>query len=148
VREFKFTHANFLLPDEPRLELSVYKRGNYADTDANEGVGKIPLVTMYGSDMPGFILRPLMGGKKYQDQVVVMNTVTWVDPVDYIVLPLLARYFDLETAGRDAGCWSGQAVSRRWLVPSYSTTTTGAFVSASAFPTSPSARGTSTCCVR
>ena len=109
VFDFKFTHANYLLPQEPKLELSVFKHGNYATTDDNQGIGKIPVVTMPGCDMPGFILRPIMGGSRYHDQVIVMNRVTWVDPVDYIVLPLLARYLDPEMEGLDTVDWSGES---------------------------------------
>ena len=110
VFDIKFTHANYLQPDEPRIELSTFKHGNYVD-GSNMGPGKVPVVTMPWSDMPGFILRPLDGGKGHVDQVVVMNSPVWVDPVDYIVLPLHARYLDttLEAAAGSFIDWSGQS---------------------------------------
>jgi hypothetical protein len=108
-----FDHASFetsaALRQNHQLRLSTYKHGNYPG--AGKWKGKIPVVTLAGSDMPGFILQPFDGGKRVGDAILVWNEPVWVDPVDYIVYPAQARYWDEQFRRADDADfdWSGQS---------------------------------------
>lgn len=110
IKYVSFTHDNFNANQKPytMIDLSEYISGN-VPRDSGKPMMRVPVVTLPGSDVPGFILRPFQEWHNPLENIEVYNRPVYVKPQRYIVLPLLMKYMEQELWEYNPLDWSGES---------------------------------------